>query len=56
VAGTDDLPTGTEDIDRVDARWRASLAREQPGLAPGMHLLRVASTLAEMRRAERKSL
>jgi halogenation protein CepH len=54
VAGTNDLPIGIEDIDRTDARWRASLTNEQPGLAPGMHLLRVASTLAEMRRAERR--
>jgi len=55
VAGTDDLSSTAEDVDRVDARWRTSLATEQPGLAPGMHLLRVSSTLAEMRRAERRT-
>jgi halogenation protein CepH len=54
VAGTGDIPSEAVAIDRVDARWRASLASARPGVAPGMHLMRVAATLAEMRRAERR--
>lgn len=55
VAGSGDLPWLRHAIGETDGRWRASLAEERPDLAPGIHLLRVASTLMEMRRLERKA-
>jgi halogenation protein CepH len=54
IAGTGDLPSDAATVHQVNARWRESLATERPDLAPGMHLMRVAATLAEMRRLERK--
>ena len=54
IAGTGDIPT-TEAIEEVDTRWRASVENARPDLAPGMHLMRVATTLVEMRKVERKS-
>jgi len=54
IAGTGDLPAERHGLARVDERWRESLSQERPELAPGMHLLRVASTLVEMRRLDRK--
>jgi FAD-dependent halogenase len=53
VAGTDDVLLDADAVARADARWRASLDGVRPDLAPGMHLMRVATTLAEMRRVER---
>jgi len=53
IAGTGDIPA--EEIVAVDDRWAKSLAAEQPRTAPGMHLMRVAATLAEMRRIAAKS-
>jgi 2-polyprenyl-6-methoxyphenol hydroxylase-like FAD-dependent oxidoreductase len=48
IAGTGDLD-GVADVRRVDERWRTSLAAGQPRGAPGMHLMRVAATLAQLR-------
>ena len=53
IAGTGDLPTDTHTVEQADARWHASLEQARPDLAPGMHLMRVAATLAEMRRLDR---
>ncbi|MGH8567857.1 MAG: tryptophan 7-halogenase, partial [Gammaproteobacteria bacterium] len=50
VAGTGDFASAREEIARVDARWAESLERERSRSAPGMHLMRVAATLSEMRR------
>ncbi len=55
IAGTGDLPSRSDDVESVDARWGESVARGRPDLAPGMHMLRVAATFAEMRRIERKN-
>jgi halogenation protein CepH len=55
VAGTGDLPTDAQTVEQTDARWGASLEHARPDLAPGMHLMRVAATLAEMRRLETKT-
>jgi len=55
IAGTSDIPADAAAIEQVDARWKTSLAAERPDLAPGIHLMRVAATLAEMRRLQRKS-
>ena len=55
IAGTSDLSIRGETVDSVDERWSDSVARGRPDLAPGMHMLRVAATLAEMRRIERKT-
>jgi halogenation protein CepH len=52
IAGTGDLD-GAADVRRVDERWKASLTAGQPRAAPGMHLLRVAATLAQLRALER---
>ncbi|MGH7819666.1 MAG: hypothetical protein ACREQ9_07830, partial [Candidatus Binatia bacterium] len=55
IAGTGDIPVDLPgEVQAVDSRWRESLARERPKTAPGMHLMRVAATLAEMRRLEAK--
>jgi halogenation protein CepH len=51
VAGTGDIPEVLEDVRETDERWRTSLAAERARSAPGMHLMRVAATLAEMRRS-----
>jgi FAD-dependent halogenase len=50
IAGTGDIPERAEEIQAVDDRWTKSLASEQARTAPGMHLMRVAATLSEMRR------
>ena len=54
IAGTGDLCDPQHSVREVDDRWTRSLRVEQPRVAPGMHLLRVAATLAEMRRIERR--
>ena len=54
IAGTGDIPQEAEEIQAVDDRWTKSLASEQARTAPGMHLMRVAATLAEMRRLAAK--
>jgi len=54
IAGTGDITDTAEEIRQVDERWTKSLAAEQARAAPGMHLMRVASTLAEMRSWQRK--
>jgi halogenation protein CepH len=51
IAGTGDLAEVLE----TDRRWKESLEQERPRIAPGMHLMRVAATLAEMRRIAQKS-
>ncbi len=55
ISGTSDIPTDVGAIQQVDERWRASLAQSRPDMAPGIHLMRVASTLGEMRRSQRSS-
>ncbi len=50
IAGTGDIPDILEDVRQTDGRWTKSLAAERARSAPGMHLMRVATTLAEMRR------
>jgi FAD-dependent halogenase len=50
IAGTGDIPDVLDDVRETDERWSKSLAAEQARSAPGMHLMRVAATLAEMRR------
>lgn len=48
VSGTRDLSEVSDEIGRVNERWATSLSRERPRNAPGMHLMRVAATLAEL--------
>ncbi len=55
IAGTGDLPDSAGGVRQIDERWSASLAIAEARTAPGMHLLRVAATLAEMRRLTEKS-
>ena len=55
ISGTSDIPTDAAAIEQVDARWRASLEEARPDKAPGIHLMRVATTLGEMRRSQRNS-
>jgi halogenation protein CepH len=55
IAGTGDLPDSADGVRQIDERWSASLAAAEARTAPGMHLLRVAATLAEMRRLTEKS-
>jgi FAD-dependent halogenase len=50
IAGTGDIPDGVDAVLEVDERWRKSLSAAEARRAPGMHLMRVAATLAEMRR------
>jgi FAD-dependent halogenase len=50
VAGTGDIPDVLADVRQTDDRWTRSLAAERARSAPGMHLMRVAATLVEMRR------
>jgi len=50
IAGTGDIPNLLDDVRETDERWSKSLATERARSAPGMHLMRVAATLAEMRR------
>ncbi|MCC6847563.1 MAG: tryptophan 7-halogenase [Deltaproteobacteria bacterium] len=54
ISGTSDIPPDAAVVEQVDARWRASLAQARPDMAPGIHLMRVATTLGEMRRSQRK--
>ncbi len=54
IAGTGDIPDTVENVRAIDDRWNKSLAEEHPRSAPGMHLMRVAATLAEMRRLDAK--
>ena len=55
ISGTGDIPTDVTAIEQVDARWRESLETSRPDKAPGIHLMRVATTLGEMRRSQRNS-
>lgn len=55
IAGTGDIPDTVSGVREVDERWTRSLAEEHARTAPGMHLMRVAATLAEMRRIAAKS-
>ena len=52
IAGTGDIPDDVASIRAVDERWGKSLTGGEARRAPGMHLMRVAATLAEMRRVE----
>lgn len=54
IAGTSDLPDTAEGIRQIDERWSGSVAAAEVRAAPGMHLMRVAATLAEMRRLTEK--
>jgi FAD-dependent halogenase len=56
ISGTSDIPTDAAAIEQVDARWRASLEEARPDKAPGIHLMRVATTLGEMRKSQRQSV
>jgi halogenation protein CepH len=55
ISGMSDIPLDVEAIAQVDARWRESLETSSPNKAPGIHLMRVATTLGEMRRSQRNS-
>ena len=55
ISGTSDIPLDVDTIAQVDARWRESLETSRPEKAPGIHLMRVATTLGEMRRSQRNS-
>lgn len=55
ISGTSDIPPDASAVEQVDARWRKSLEASRPDMAPGIHLMRVATTLGEMRRSQRKS-
>jgi halogenation protein CepH len=55
ISGTSDIPLDVDTIAQVDARWRESLETSSPNKAPGIHLMRVATTLGEMRRSQRNS-
>lgn len=52
IAGTGDIPDDAASVLEIDARWSKSLAGERARSAPGMHLMCVAATLAEMRRLD----
>lgn len=55
ISGTSDIAPDVSAVEQVDARWRASLEKSRPDMAPGIHLMRVATTLGEMRRSQRNS-
>ena len=55
ISGTSDIAPDVSAIEQVDARWRESLETSRPDKAPGIHLMRVATTLGEMRRSQRNS-
>ena len=55
IAGTGDLTEIADDVREVDERWSKSLASGDARTAPGMHLMRVAATLAEMRKLAAKT-
>jgi halogenation protein CepH len=55
ISGTSDIPPDASAVEQVDARWRASVEKSRPDMAPGIHLIRVATTLGEMRRSARNS-
>ena len=55
ISGTSDIAPDANAIEQVDARWRESLEMSRPDKAPGIHLMRVATTLGEMRRSQRNS-
>jgi halogenation protein CepH len=55
ISGTSDIAPDASAIEQVDARWRESLEKSRPDMAPGIHLMRVATTLGEMRRSQRNS-
>jgi len=55
ISGTSDIPPDVTAIEEIDARWRASVAESRVDRAPGIHLMRVATTLGEMRRSQRQS-
>jgi halogenation protein CepH len=48
IAGTRDFTEACDEIRRVDGRWAESLAESRARSAPGMHLMRVAATLAQL--------
>ena len=53
LSGGADIPSIRDEVSEFDERWRDSVSKNEARRAPGMHLLRVAATLAEMRRLER---
>lgn len=53
LSGTEDIAAFEAEVRETDARWHESVERGEARRAPGMNLLRVASTLAEMRRLQR---
>jgi FAD-dependent halogenase len=53
LSGTEDIAAFETEVRETDARWHESVERGEARRAPGMNLLRVASTLAEMRRLQR---
>jgi halogenation protein CepH len=55
ISGTGDIAPDASAVEQVDARWRESLETSRPDKAPGIHLMRVATTLGEMRRSQRNS-
>jgi halogenation protein CepH len=55
ISGTSDIAPDASAVEQVDARWRESLETSRPDKAPGIHLMRVATTLGEMRRSQRNS-
>ncbi len=55
ISGTSDIPPDVSAIEEIDARWRASVAESRVARAPGIHLMRVATTLGEMRRSQRQA-
>ena len=56
AAPSADAATGADEIDEVIVTGvRASLEKSRPDMAPGIHLMRVATTLGEMRRSARNS-
>ena len=55
ISGTSDIPPDVSAIEEIDARWRESVAESRVNRAPGIHLMRVATTLGEMRRSQRQT-
>jgi FAD-dependent halogenase len=53
ISGTSDIPPDASAVEQIDARWRESVAASRVDRAPGIHLMRVATTLGEMRRSQR---
>ncbi len=55
IAGTGDIADDAMSVRDVDERWEKSLTRGEARRAPGMHLMRVVATLAEMRRVDARA-